>query len=63
MLKHELTHSFVRLITLGHCPTWFNEGLAQLEEGSTSAALGEASWRARALPERFLRLRRSKYLL
>jgi hypothetical protein len=40
VLKHELTHSFVRLITLGHCPTWFNEGLAQLEEGSTTAALG-----------------------
>jgi tetratricopeptide (TPR) repeat protein len=40
VLKHELTHSFVRLITLGHCPVWFNEGLAQLEEGATSAGLG-----------------------
>jgi tetratricopeptide (TPR) repeat protein len=40
VLKHELTHSFVRQITLGHCPTWFNEGLAQLEEGATTAALG-----------------------
>jgi tetratricopeptide (TPR) repeat protein len=40
VLKHELTHSFVRLVTLGRCPTWFNEGLAQLEEGSTTAALG-----------------------
>ncbi len=40
VLKHELTHSFVRLITLGHCPVWFNEGLAQLEEGSSSAGLG-----------------------
>jgi tetratricopeptide (TPR) repeat protein len=40
VLKHELTHSFVRQITLGHCPTWFNEGLAQLEEGSTTAGLG-----------------------
>jgi len=45
VLKHELTHSFVRQITLGRCPTWLNEGLAQLEEGSTTAAL-EASWRA-----------------
>ena len=44
VLKHELTHSFVRQITMGHCPTWFNEGLAQLEEatpgdiGSTACA-------------------------
>ena len=40
VLKHELTHSFVRQITQGRCPTWFNEGLAQLEEGATTAALG-----------------------
>jgi tetratricopeptide (TPR) repeat protein len=46
VLKHELTHSFVRQITLGHCPTWFNEGLAQLEEGSTTAALGSQLARA-----------------
>ena len=44
VLKHELTHSFVRLITLGRCPTWFNEGLAQLEEGSTPPRW-EANWR------------------
>jgi hypothetical protein len=48
VLKHELTHSFVRQITLGHCPTWFNEGLAQLEEGSTSAGLGSQLARALA---------------
>jgi tetratricopeptide (TPR) repeat protein len=48
VLKHELTHSFVRQITLGHCPTWFNEGLAQLEEGSTTAALGSQLARALA---------------
>jgi len=48
MLKHELTHSFVRQITLGHCPTWFNEGLAQLEEGSTTAAQGSQLARALA---------------
>ena len=40
VLKHELTHSFVRQITQGHCPTWFNEGLAQLEEGATTATMG-----------------------
>jgi len=37
VLKHELTHSFVRQMTLGHCPTWLNEGLAQWEEGRRSA--------------------------
>ncbi len=40
ILRHELTHSFVRLITLGRCPVWFNEGLAQLEEGASTATLG-----------------------
>jgi len=48
VLKHEMTHSFVRLITLGHCPTWFNEGLAQLEEGATTATLGSQLARAMA---------------
>lgn len=37
MLKHELTHSFVHLITQGNCPVWFNEGLAQFEEGKNTA--------------------------
>jgi tetratricopeptide (TPR) repeat protein len=46
VLKHELTHSFVRQITMGHCPTWFNEGLAQLEEGATTAAVGAQLARA-----------------
>lgn len=40
VLKHELTHSFVHLIALDRCPVWFNEGLAQLEEGSTTASYG-----------------------
>ena len=40
VLKHELTHSFVHLITLDRCPVWFNEGLAQLEEGATTAKFG-----------------------
>ncbi len=30
-LRHELTHSFVHA-AVPHCPTWLNEGLAQLEE-------------------------------
>ena len=41
-LKHELTHSFVRQATLGRCPVWFNEGLAELEEGASTASLGAA---------------------
>jgi tetratricopeptide (TPR) repeat protein len=40
VLKHELTHSFVQQVAVGRCPVWFNEGLAQLEEGATTAALG-----------------------
>ena len=46
VLKHELTHSFVRQTTLGRCPTWFNEGLAQLEEGATTTSLGTQLARA-----------------
>ncbi len=46
VLKHELTHSFVRQITMGRCPMWFNEGLAQLEEGATTAGLGTQLARA-----------------
>jgi tetratricopeptide (TPR) repeat protein len=43
-LKHELTHSFVRQATRQPtgCPVWFNEGLAELEEGATTATLGAA---------------------
>jgi tetratricopeptide (TPR) repeat protein len=48
VLKHELTHSFVRQITMGRCPTWFNEGLAQLEEGATTASMGAQLARALA---------------
>jgi tetratricopeptide (TPR) repeat protein len=46
MLRHELTHSFVRQITVGRCPTWFNEGLAQLMEGATTTSLGSQLARA-----------------
>jgi len=36
ILKHELTHSFIRLKTVGNCPLWFNEGLAQYLSGDSS---------------------------
>jgi hypothetical protein len=40
ILKHELTHSFVSQMTAGRCPTWLNEGIAQIEEGKSSASYG-----------------------
>jgi tetratricopeptide (TPR) repeat protein len=61
VLKHELTHSFVRQITLGKCPTWFNEGLAQLEEGATTTSYGSRlakAFEAGKLPP-LMRLERS----
>jgi tetratricopeptide (TPR) repeat protein len=33
VLKHEMVHSFVHRISEGRCPTWLNEGLAQIESG------------------------------
>jgi tetratricopeptide (TPR) repeat protein len=36
ILKHELTHSFVRQKTQGHCPQWLHEGLAEWMEGRRS---------------------------
>src|SRR6266478_3299791 len=36
VLKHELTNSFVGQKTLGHAPTWIQEGLAQWMEGKRS---------------------------
>jgi tetratricopeptide (TPR) repeat protein len=32
ILKHELAHSFVNQLSLGRCPHWLNEGIAQLME-------------------------------
>lgn len=40
VLRHELTHSFVLEITHGRTPTWLNEGIAQIEEGKTTAEIG-----------------------
>jgi hypothetical protein len=41
ILKHELTHSFVSQMSGNRCPTWLNEGIAQIEEGKSSAAYGQ----------------------
>jgi tetratricopeptide (TPR) repeat protein len=40
VLKHELTHSFVSEMSNNRCPTWLNEGVAQIEEGKSSASTG-----------------------
>ena len=40
ILKHELTHSFVSQMSSNRCPTWLNEGIAQIEEGKSSASYG-----------------------
>ncbi len=40
VLRHELTHSFIQQITHGNVPQWLNEGLAQLEEPKSTAAVG-----------------------
>lgn len=32
VLRHELTHSFVNVVSLGRCPEWLNEGIAQMLE-------------------------------
>jgi len=36
VLRHELTHSFIRQKTNGRAPTWLNEGVAQWMEGKRS---------------------------
>lgn len=33
VLRHELTHSFLQQKTLGRCPTWLQEGIAEWMEG------------------------------
>ena len=42
VLKHELTHSFVRQKTRGRVPTWVQEGLAQWMEGKRSGEVAAA---------------------
>ena len=42
VLRHELTHSFVRQKTRANAPTWIQEGLAQWMEGKRSGAAAGA---------------------
>lgn len=41
VLKHELTHSFVASLGNGRCPTWLNEGLAQVMESRSSRSMAQ----------------------
>jgi len=41
VLKHELTHSFLSSLAGGRCPTWLNEGMAQMMEPRSSSALAQ----------------------
>ncbi len=40
VMKHELAHSFINQMTRGRCPTWLNEGIAQLLEPRSAAPEG-----------------------
>jgi len=40
VLKHELAHSFVNQASGGRCPTWLNEGIAQIEEPKSLGSSG-----------------------
>ncbi len=42
VLRHELTHSFVREKTRGRCPVWLQEGIAQWMEGERTGELAAA---------------------
>ena len=46
VLKHELTHSFISQMSSNRCPTWLNEGIAQMEEGKCLRARMDISWRS-----------------
>jgi hypothetical protein len=39
-LRHELTHSFISQIAKNRCPTWLNEGIAQLVEPRSASSDG-----------------------
>jgi len=41
VLKHELSHTFIRQLSRERCPQWLNEGIAQLEQGRSSATYGK----------------------
>jgi tetratricopeptide (TPR) repeat protein len=54
VLTHELVHSFVAALSSGNCPVWFNEGLAQWQEGRSSSSqlrlLGQLAAEERLVP-------------
>lgn len=54
VLRHELTHSFLHWLASGRCPTWLNEGLAQLMEprsaGMYASRLGPLMADRKAIP-------------
>lgn len=54
ILRHELTHSFVNQLSMGRCPQWLNEGVAQLMEpqtlGSRTPRLAELFKLEREIP-------------
>jgi tetratricopeptide (TPR) repeat protein len=37
VLVHELTHAFIRSLPGRGCPSWFNEGVAQFQEGRSAS--------------------------
>jgi hypothetical protein len=37
----KLTHSFLSSLTGGRCPTWLNEGMAQMMEPRNSSAFAQ----------------------
>jgi tetratricopeptide (TPR) repeat protein len=37
VLMHELTHAFIRSLPGRGCPSWFNEGVAQFQEGKSTS--------------------------
>jgi tetratricopeptide (TPR) repeat protein len=54
VLKHELAHSFVNQLSMGRCPHWLNEGIAQMLEprslGSRGPQLAELFKLEREIP-------------
>jgi tetratricopeptide (TPR) repeat protein len=42
VLVHELTHAFIRSLPGRGCPSWFNEGVAQFQEGKSVS--GQRKW-------------------
>jgi tetratricopeptide (TPR) repeat protein len=58
VLRHEMAHSFVHALTRGRCPTWLNEGIAQMEQERSTSEFAEPLaqlFRAgKAVPLRYL---------